>query len=162
MQRPFSLLSEMRSKGPDRLVRVKACQGLKELQQGLRTPMPRHAKEAPRLLFFQKDRIPVFSWSPVSQIKHPQLVPQLKRLQHSKVVSSKIFHLPSFGRVGQGDPRLDNHVPGNDTRELPVQGHHLLLLKYLSEDEVLRRLPGPEELGKVGLESEGHRSHCRK
>ena len=54
----------------------------------------------------------------VSQIKDPQLVPQLKRLQHGKVVSSKIFHLPGFGRVGQGDPRLEHHVPGNDTREL--------------------------------------------
>ena len=55
------------------------------------------------------------SWRECTQIKDPQLVPQLKSLQHGKVVSSKIFHLPGFGRVGQGDPRLDHHVPGNDT-----------------------------------------------
>ena len=102
------------------------------------------------------------------QIKDPQLVPQLKRLQHGKVVSSKIFHLPSFGRVCQGDPRLDNHVPGNDTGNCLSRATISVRMRYSVHSRDQKSLvskvrgggglnPGSTQVRTLGLDQRGGR-----
>ena len=109
----------------------------------------------PALFFLRKHRVPVSPWDPICHVKDSQLVASLEVLKDGQVVSTKVTHLPLLGGMCYDRCSLKKNLCRDFSRPPAIQRDHSCLLEDLSEDEVVRVLLLPSELGQYFRER-----HC--